>query len=70
MSEYPRLEFRCPHEMDDLVYQLLARKDFVDLEVSKSELLRKSCLLGLQIVKDNPALLKDIAEQDFLKGDK
>ena len=52
------------------MYQLLARKDFVDLEVSKSELLRKSCLLGLQIIKDNPLLLKNIAEKDFLKGDK
>ncbi len=69
MSEYPRLEFRCPYEMNDLIYELLARKDFVDLEVSKSELLRKSCLLGLQIIKNNPRLLKDISESDFLKGD-
>ena len=70
MSEYPRLEFRCSYEMDEFVFSLLTRKDVVDLEISKSELLRKSCLLGLQIVKSNPAILQNINEKDFLKGDK
>jgi len=56
--------------MDEFVFSLLTRKDVVDLEISKSELLRKSCLLGLQIVKSNPAILQDINEKDFLKGDK
>lgn len=70
MSEYPKFEFRCSHEFSDFIYQLLMSPEFIDLEISKSELLRKSCVLGLQIARHNPSIIKSIHEKDFLKVDK
>lgn len=67
MSEYPKLEFRCSQEMDEEIFSLLAQREFLELEISKSALLKKSILLGLQILKANPSLIQHINEQDFVK---
>lgn len=68
--EYPKLEFRASHELEDEVFNLLSSRDFVELEITKSELLRKCFTLGLQIAKGNPGILKLIHEKDFIKADK
>ncbi len=69
MSEYPRLEFRCSHELDAEIFRLLSKREFQEEEITKSTLLKKSVLLGLQILKANPSLIHNITEQDFCKGD-
>ncbi len=69
MTEYPRLEFRCSHELDDEIFNLLSQREFQELEVTKSKLLKQAVVLGLQIIKANPHITKYISERDFLKGD-
>lgn len=68
MSEYPTLKFRCSENMDEHIFELLKRRDFQELEVTKSQLLKCSVLLGLQILKNNPDLIQNINERDFVKG--
>lgn len=69
MTEYPKLEFRCSHELDEHIFQLLSQRQFQELEITKSKLLKQAVLLGLQIIKSNPHITQHISEQDFLKGD-
>jgi len=69
MSDYPRLEFRCSHELDEHIFDLLARREFQELEITKSRLLKASMLLGLQIIKANPSLIQNIKERDYVQGD-
>ncbi len=69
MTEYPKLEFRCSHELDEHIFELLSQRTFQELEITKSQLLKKSMLLGLQIIKSNPHITQYITEDGFLKGD-
>ena len=69
MSEYPRLEFRCSRELDEHIFDLLSRREFQELEITKSKLLKHAILLGLQIIKANPDITKHIEERDFVKRD-
>lgn len=69
MSEYPRLEFRCSHELDQEIFDLLAQRRFQELEITKSKLLKTAVLLGLQIIKSNPDITQYISEKDWVKRD-
>lgn len=68
MADYPKIEFRCPPELEEEVFEILAKREFQELEVTKSRLLRISVILGFQIIKSNPNILKDIKEKDFFKA--
>lgn len=70
MSEYPKLEFRCSQELYDHIFEIIRQPEFIDLEITRSALLKKSILLGLQILKTNPSLANNITEADFVKADK
>jgi hypothetical protein len=70
MSEYPRIEFRCSRDFEEFVFDLTSRRDFQELEITKSVLIKKAALIGMQIIMANPRIADHIKEEDFLKGDK
>lgn len=57
MTEYPKLEFRVREDIKEYVFQVLARREFQEREVTTSSLLKTALQLALPQIESDPDLV-------------